>query len=214
MRTFLRLLVATVLTVAVVGGVLAVRGGEDDDGGSARPEPPATSPPPPSLAEVDTASLVVARAGFCEAVPPEAVTDALGGEATRADAYGNGERAALADGVQDVAHEFGCVWSSAAGSARAWVFAPPVSATDAVALRRAATREDGCRAIGGAAAFGEPGVALVCRADGGPVASYRGLFGDAWLACSVRGADRADAEARADRWCAAVAVAASSAPPD
>jgi hypothetical protein len=210
-RTLARLLAATVVTAAVVGGVLLLR-----DSPSATPEQaaPSSTPEPtpaPSLADVDTTSLVVARTGFCDRVADDAVTAALGARATGGNAYGNGERAVLADGVEDVAHEFGCVWTAGDAEARAWVFAPPVSPSDAQALRKAAGAQDGCRASDGAAAFGEPGVALVCRTPAGPVASYRGLFGDAWLACSVGGASRQDAVGRADRWCAAVAVAAGSA---
>lgn len=214
-RQLVLLLAATVLTALAVGGVLALREPEPepDDASAAPRTTPESSPAPtpgPSLAEVDTTALVVARAGFCDAVPAEAVTEALGGEPTSANAYANGERARLADDVDDVAHEFGCVWSGPGTEVRAWVFAPPVSPADARALRRAADRQEGCRTRPDAARFGEPTTASVCRSPEGPVASYRGLFGDAWLACSVAGGgSREDAAARADRWCAAVALAAA-----
>ncbi len=212
-RQLALLLAATVLTALAVGGVVALREPERDAEGVAprtTPESSSAPTPGPSLAEVDTTALVVARAGFCDAVPDEAVTEALGGEPTSANAYANGERARVADGVEDVAHEFGCVWSGPDAEARAWVFAPPVSPADARALRRAADRQDGCRTRPDAAAFGEPTTASVCRSPAGPVASHRGLFGDAWLACSVAaGGSREDAAARADQWCAAVALAAA-----
>ncbi len=210
-RTLALLLAATVVTALAVGGVLAMRDSPSETPEQAAPSRTPEPTPAPSLADVDTTSLVVSRAGFCGAVPDDAVTAALGGAPTAADAYANGERATLADGVEDVSHEFGCVWAAGDVEARAWVFAPPVSPADAQALRKAADQQDGCRSGDGAAAFGDPGVALVCRTPAGSVASYRGLFGDAWLACSVTGASRQDASAKADRWCAAVAVAAGSA---
>ena len=80
---------------------------------------------------------------------------------------------------------------------------------------RAEQRRPGCRPLPDAAPFGDPSVALLCRSrgDGGAlVASYRGLFGDAWLTCAVQpdaATDEADLAARADRWCAAVLGAAA-----
>ncbi len=211
MRKPALLLAATVVTALVVGGVLVLREPEPEDGGDTAPRTAPEPAPAATLADVDTTGLVVTRDAFCDALPEAAVADALGGEPTAADAYANGERAVLADGVEDVAHEFGCVWSTGTAEVRAWVFAPPVSADDARALRKAALRTDGCRPSEDAAGFGDPTVALVCRTPDGPVVSYRGLFGDAWLACSVGGAgSREQVADRADRWCAAAALAASS----
>ena len=116
--------------------------------------------------------------------------------------------------MQDVAHEFGCTWRRTDGStARAWVFTPPVTAGRARALARTTASTPGCSEVADAPAFGRPSAAVVCRADGTLEASYRGLFGDAWLSCAlaapVSPADRADLVDRAGRWCVAVATAAS-----
>ena len=78
-------------------------------------------PPRPSrtdegtpLADVDTTSLVVRRAPFCDLVDRAAVARALGVEDEEVPdvaAYGNGERTQLTDKVKDVAHEYGCTWA-------------------------------------------------------------------------------------------------------
>jgi hypothetical protein len=54
--------------------------------------------------------------------------------------------------------------------------------------------------------FGRRTVAVTCRSGDGPTTTYQGLFGDAWLSCSLSGSD---AEATA-RWCLAVARAAAA----
>lgn len=166
------------------------------------------------LADFDTAAAVVQRAPFCELVPDEAVSAALGAEAELT-AYGNGEESeALPSG--DVAHEYGCLFNAGptVGNARAWVFAPPVTAARAGQLVSAA-RTAGCTAEAAAPAYGTPSLALSCTADGLVTVSYRGLFGDAWLACSLTlpvASAGDDAVSRAGRWCVAVAEAASVLP--
>ena len=83
-------------------------------------------------------------------------------------------------------------------------------ATDLVA--DAAGRE-GCTTAAPAPANGAPSVALVCPAGDRTWASFRGLFGDAWLSCSLAApAQLGEKELldRAGRWCVAVAQAASS----
>jgi hypothetical protein len=97
--------------------------------------------------------------------------------------------------------------------ARAWVFAPPVTPDEARALAAAAARERGCRALPDAPAFGSPTAAIACTGGGDQRVSFRGLFGDAWLACSLSApTSERDQDALADRagrWCVAVARAAS-----
>jgi hypothetical protein len=198
--------------VACVG--LAGCTGADDSSG---PPPSAASTPAEEgtpLAEVDTSSLVVRRAPFCDAVDPGAVARALGVDADRVPgvtSYDNGQRTQLSPGVTDVAHEYGCTWKSGGAGARAWVFAPPVTPSRAKVLARAAGAEPGCAPVVDGAAYGRPGVAIACRADGPLRLSYRGLFGDAWLACSLVSpdAERTGIADAAGRWCAAVAGAAS-----
>lgn len=184
----------------------------DDSTPSPAPEQPSTSAaaPPPSLADLDTATLVVPRTGFCAEVPEEAVTAALGTEAVESDAYGNGEQAELTGDLTDVAHEWSCRWrSEERGTARVWVFAPPVTVERAGELADAlAARADdsSCRTLR-QPSFGDPGAAVLCRT--GPTRQLLrvGLFGDAWVTCQLTLArDVAGGELveRSDAWCAAV----------
>jgi hypothetical protein len=220
-----RLAAATVAAAVCLVGLGSCTG---DDNPAPTSTPSETSTP---LADFATDALVVRRESVCAdagpdavdpgAVDPDAVEEALGGEPEASSSYDNGEPARLTEGVTDVAHEFGCVWRRADGSsARAWVFAPPVTVDRARTLVRGARTAPGCSSAPDAPAFGRPSVAVVCRGDGTLEVSHRGLFGDAWLSCALavpaRGADRADRADRAallDRaghWCVAVATAAST----
>ncbi|MFC5177747.1 hypothetical protein [Nocardioides taihuensis] len=197
-------------TVAALLLVLTGCSGDDDPAPTPTPEVAST----PALADVAPGAVTVARGSFCDAVPDAAVEAALDGPAESSRSWDNGDAVAVAGG-SDVAHEHGCAWRGAApAAAEAWVFAPPVTTERARAVARAEGRRPGCRPLPDAAPFGEPGAALLCRSpgdDGALVASYRGLFGDAWLTCEVQagpGTDEADLAARADRWCAAVLGAA------
>ena len=94
----------------------------DDDPPPEREEPFATTP----LDDFETTVADRPRAGFCDAVDPRQVEAALGTEPSRCRATKR-RGGTLADGVDDVAHEFGCLWQAPDQSAaRAWVFAPPV----------------------------------------------------------------------------------------
>lgn len=161
------------------------------------------------LADFDSSTAVVQRAPFCDLVAEEAVVEALGGEGELT-AWGNGEQTqALPEG--DVAHEYGCGYAGAGTEAQAWVFAPPVTRSRAQALAKAAPAK-GCTATAGAAAFGSPSVATTCTSGEQRTVAWRGLFGDAWLTCTLTqgvGATEAELVARAGRWCVAVAQAAS-----
>ena len=157
------------------------------------------------LADVDTTSLAVARAPFCDAVDPAAVARALGEEPAEGSAYRSGQRIKLSDDVADVVHEFGCRWTAGDGVAEAWVFVPPVTRERAADLVRT-----GCRGVQDPA-FGEPSTICRTQADGVATYTFRGLFGDAWLTCRlVVGAGQEETLDRADRWCAAVATAAAT----
>lgn len=194
------------------------------------PDEPAAEPAPPSLSDLDTTTLVVGRGAFCEAVDAEAVAAATapsGAEETTATSWANGEPVTVG-GAEDLAHENGCRWSAAAADpatapaveAAAWVFAPPVPAADAETYAAAAAATAGCTVLDGQPAYGTPTLALTCDlpADesgaAGREVSFRGLFGDAWLTCTLaeRGTLPAadDLVERGSDWCAAVAVAASA----
>ena len=160
------------------------------------------------LADVDTTSLVVARAPFCDAVDPAAVARALGEEPAEGSAYRSGQRIKLSDGTRDgatdVVHEFGCRWTAGDGVAEAWVFVPPITRERAADLVRS-----GCRGVQDPA-FGEPSTICRTQADGVTTYTFRGLFGDAWLTCRLVAAGQEETLDRAGRWCAAVATGASA----
>ena len=195
------------VVAAVLAALIATAGltGCDDKKQPEAPTPSAVSTP---LTDFDTSSVTIGRSEFCSRVAPTAVEEALGGAPASSETYANGDRAEVAPGVRDVAHEYGCTWTAADGTvARAWVFAPPDTAEQAAALRKAATGK-GCRPIDGAPAYGDPSVAVRC----GTETAFHGLFGDAWLSCSIdaAGSDPTVGLDRAGRWCVTVAQAATA----
>ncbi len=202
-----RLLLAGVVTAAAVGGGVLIQGA----GGSPPDEQEATSTP---LASFDTTNLAILRTAFCDRVADDAVEEALGGAPDEANTYGNGDRARLAPGIRDRAHEYGCSWTAAGRTAAAWVYAPPVSRAVANELLRQARAAKGCGPVTDAPAYGEPSAGLVCTSTRGSEVTFRGLFGDAWLVCSLRmtsvsaGESTHQAVDRAGRWCVAAARAA------
>jgi hypothetical protein len=207
------LLVAGVVTVLLVLGGVLLLGGDDDSapGDDAAPSAPFTAT---ALADADTSGVVVTRGPFCDRVDAR-VVEAVLGSAPQPQSWANGDQVDLGNGSPDVVHEFGCAYADpAAGEARAWVFAPPVDATRAAQLARSAGKAAGCTP-GTGPAFGSPTLALSCAAVDGTVrASYRGLFGDAWVVCEVTrpaGADW-DPVDRAGRWCVGVLDALSGQP--
>ena len=211
MPVVLRLLLASVLTAAAVGGGVVLFA-DDEPGGRA---PVGTSAP---LSSLDTGGLTILRTGFCDGVADSAVTEALQAEPDQESSYANGDRVQLTAEVRDRAHEHGCQWSANGVTASGWVFAPPVPRVTADLLLRRARDAKGCEPIPDAPAYGEPSLGLVCTGRLGEEVSFRGLFGDAWLVCSLRFADvsagqsRDEAVDRTGRWCVAVARAASDVP--
>jgi hypothetical protein len=198
----LRRVAAAALATLVAAAALTACDGDD------QPEKPAPSADSTPLADFSTDGVTITRGDFCPRVAPSAVEEALGSASEAADSYSNGDRAPVTGGVHDVAHEYGCTWTAADGSvARAWVFAPPVTAAQAAELGRAAAGK-GCRAIKDAPAYGDPSVAVRCGAE----TAFHGLFGDAWLSCSVQSATGTPESLldRTGRWCVTVAQAASA----
>ena len=199
------LLVAGVVTAVVVGGGVVALGRDDE------PTPAEESFETTPLSDYDASGAVVARESFCDAIDDRQVSAALDGEPADSSSWENGDAVDLGNGVEDVAHEFGCRYTAEDGTiAQAWVFAPPVDVAGAERLVKAAGKAVGCE-VGTGLAFGTPTLALTCTRDDGVVrASYRGLFGDAWLACEVvrpAGADWGVVD-RAGRWCVGVLQAA------
>ena len=174
------LLVAGVLTAVVVGGGVVALGSEDE-----QPTPAEESFATTPLSEFDASGVVVGRAAFCDELDDRQVSAAIGGDPADSSSWENGDTIDVGNGVEDVAHEFGCRYIAADGTiAQAWVFAPPVDVAGAQRLVKAAGRAAGCEA-GAGPAFGNPTLALTCTKDGIERASYRGLFGASWLVCEV-----------------------------
>jgi hypothetical protein len=192
--------------IAVGGGVLALGGGGGEAGRGSTPF--ATTP----LAGYDTTTAVVARGPFCDQIDLRQAEAALDGTVADSHSWRDGDTVEVSTGVTDVVHEFGCEYAAADGTvAHAWVYAPPVTAEQATRLVRSAGRGPGCEP-GDGPAFGDPTLALTCTKDGVVRASYRGLFGDAWLVCEVvRPAGATwDVTDRAGRWCVGVLDATGS----
>ena len=209
--TVLRALAVAAVATAAVVALGVVRSGPPEPG-TAQPGP-APEPTSTTLAELDTATLPVRRSSFCSGVPTGAVEEAVGSEDPAAVSYDNGETAQLTPQLRDVAHEYGCAWSGDTGRAKAWVFAPPVTPARGRDLVRSAQAARGCEPLTDAPAYGDPSTAVLCRFSGQQQASFRGLFGDAWLTCSLQLPDDvapAELLARTERWCVAVATAAST----
>jgi hypothetical protein len=181
--------------------------GDGGDSGSSK----APAPEPTPITAYDAGSAALTREDFCDRIPEEAVTAAVG-ELASTDHYGNGERETVTKGVTDVAHEFNCTFTGDTGAiARAWVFVPRVTPEQARALVADATKAKGCRAVDGES-FGTPGTGSVCTTPDGTEATYRGLFTDAWFSCSVtaKDLDQAALLERAGQWCVSTATAAET----
>lgn len=209
MSRVLSALVCPAVLSLVLAGVSGCTGGSDDGPGA---DASAVSTP---LRDLDTTTLAVARSEFCDAIPQAAVEQAIGGPVESTGHYGNGDTAQLTGRVKDVSHELGCVFTAESGAqARAWVFVPPVTQARAKRLVRELGRAQGCRVVADAPKFGAPTLARVCDAAAGrpAEASFRGLFGDAWLTCSVSepGAEADALLERADAWCVNVATSVAA----
>lgn len=191
--------------VLLLGASLAGCSGEEADD----PPEPAAVP----LSEFDAGGVTVARTDFCDRIPEVAVERAVGDPAA-SDSYGNGESAPVDDATTDIAHEFNCSFTGESDAvARVWVFVPQVTRARAKALVAEAGSGKGCHNVPGQG-FGKPSTGTVCRTRDGAEASYRGLFVDSWLACSVsdpdRKADEKELLDRAGTWCVQAVSAAAT----
>ena len=206
-RRWLDLPAAAVLVGALLMGALS---GCAEDPPAAAPEP---SPTP--LANLNTASMQIPRIDFCKLVQPEAVRDALAGKPDDAAAYGNGDVEPLSGVPDEVLHEIGCAWRTSSGAtARAWVFARPMTPESAQPVIAAGTATKGCRQTPGPA-FGRPTYTQQCSFDGGEQrVRHAGLFGQTWLTCEVTapsGTTQGEVGSRAGAWCVEVASALNTA---
>ena len=178
-----------------------------DESGSGSADEPVAEPTP--ITEFDAEAAALTRGDFCDRIPEEAVTAAVG-EVASTDHYGNGERERITGAVTDVAHEFNCTFRGTSGAvARAWVFVPRVTRAQARSLVADVTKPQGCRAVDGRS-FGTPGTGSVCATSRGTEAAYRGLFTDAWFSCSVtaRDLDEPTLLEQTGQWCVSTATAA------
>ncbi|WP_156887150.1 hypothetical protein [Nocardioides sp. CF8] len=195
-RTPMRRRRALTATVATVGLLVALAGCTDDPA----PQQPTAEPTAEStpLADYDTSGLTLTPDDFCARVAEPAVIAALDGESTGTDAWQPGRRL---PGSRDISDEFGCSWQGSSTTARAWVFAPPVSPQRARDFVRE-TPGQGCERLSAAADLGSPSVAQQCPDADGRTGVY-GLVGSAWVACELSGL-RGSREERAGEWCVAV----------
>ncbi|MCZ4498766.1 MAG: hypothetical protein JWQ74_1319 [Marmoricola sp.] len=170
---------------------------------------PVAEPVATSIAQLDPAAMHLVRVAFCDLVPTVGVTRALGGTATSAETWGNGEPIPVVAGTE-VAHEFGCSWSGPKRrTAQTWVFARPVDAAFARRLISSQAAAGGC-ITSQDGRFGTPAVTQVCKLAGGTTrVRHAGLFGNTWLTCQVTGRSSTTYDVRrsSDTWCAGVATA-------
>ncbi|MFZ2504089.1 MAG: hypothetical protein WAW88_15630 [Nocardioides sp.] len=198
-------------------GLLVALAGCSALGGSTAGDPTPPAPTSVALEGFDTSSIRVERADFCDEIPGASVERALDGKVTGEGHYSSGVPAEMESDLVDISHEFGCRFKGPLGAeARAWVFAPPVDAARAAGLVAELKGADGCVPLPPAPAYGNPTVAVACGTTGQPSIVMAGLFGDAWLTCSLRRASASDWDGprlfdEAGRWCVAVVQAAEGA---
>src|SRR3954451_21980288 len=144
-------LVALLLSVVLLGGCT-----------SEASAPRRTGPTAVPLEQVDLSGVSAVWAPFCEALDETSTTAALGGKPQRSSAYGPGDRVALTPDIRDVAHEYGCVFRRGGMTARAWLFAQPVTRGQARSYVAERHRVPGC-STAGVLEFGSPGVVQTCR---------------------------------------------------
>lgn len=207
---------AVVLAVSIGLALLSGCSGSADSSTTPTGAPGSALDAGTPLEEVDTRTLVIARAPFCDRVEPAAVERALGAEPAEVSAYRSGQRVRITDDVADVVHEFGCRWTAGGSAAEAWVFAPPVTRQRAAGLAKAVGSRPAC-ADAAAPAFGEPWGWCLSNERGTARVAYGGLFGDAWVGCTLtRVSDPVhvgveDVSDLGQKWCAAVVSGAASA---
>src|SRR5689334_23164005 len=99
-----------VTSVTLVTALILTAGCSGGDSSSPRSSPTPTEASDEGtdegtgLEDLDTMSLVVRRAPFCDAVDPAAVERALGEEPADVSAYRSGQRIRVSDDVADVVH--------------------------------------------------------------------------------------------------------------
>jgi hypothetical protein len=147
------------------------------------------------------------------------VLTVLGGKPLHQASYAPGDRVRLTPALRDVAHEYGCAFRKRSITARAWLFAQPVTRAQARSYLAARQKVPGC-VTSGVLAFGKPGLTQFCRpvphgsaagaAPGTSLVTMSGLFGGGYLTCQVSATPKLlsndDLLTRTERWCASVAT--------
>ena len=177
----------------------------------APPAPPpaetSATPTPTALSDYDTDGLTLQRTDFCERVAAAVVDAALASADGVVEILGwvPGDRL---PGSREVGNEFGCQWAAGTDgddvvTARAWIFAPPVTPARAADFA-AETVGTKCRRLRSAPALGDHSVAQRCTLNtGSELVGVQGLVGDAWVACEISGPSDIESD-RVGEWCVGV----------
>lgn len=187
---------AAVLTAVLVAGCTST-----SDEPRRPAEPPQAQPTP--LDDYDTTTITVARSPFCDRLSQQAVANALSvGADTAAQAEtGEWQPGRRLPGTSSVGNEYGCSWTSGSTTAKAWVFAPPVTSTRAEHFA-AETVQMKCQKLPAAPRLGRPTVAQRCGLNTGQhLIGIHGLVGDAWVGCEISGTSDVR---RTSEWCVEV----------
>ncbi len=191
-----------------IGGLLLVvtTACSADQQPAGRPSTEPTGEPTP-LADYDTSELTVVRAAFCDRVNDDAVAAAVVDDPSDAQTWRPGGRL---PGSKDIGNEFGCAWAAGSVTARAWVFAPPVTSERAADLA-AEVVDRKCERLRNAPDLGRSSVAQRCPGATGRTGIY-GLVGDAWVSCEISGLTGSESEDvdLVGKWCVAVMEALRS----
>lgn len=199
-------------TAAVLGGLLLVATTACSAQPPSEGPPAATAAPttgPTALTDYDTSALTVVRSGFCDRVPDDIIAAALGSDAGEVIDEKVWQPGGRLPGTRDIGNEFGCAWTAGEVTARAWVFAPPITPERADDLASEVVGPS-CRAVRSAPPLGAPSVARTCGSDpGAGLVGYHGLVGDAWVSCEINGGAAKDLDL-VGQWCVAVLEAMRS----
>ena len=199
------------LNAAVAGVVTAVAVGV---GVALEPVLPKTSTedraavPDVPLSELKVYDITTTRTPFCHNISDSVVERAVGGPAVASE-YSSGDETALEPGLNDISHEFGCVYTRGSTVARVWVFAAPVDEYDAGIMVRDESATVGCVPTG-VLKYGVPGAVLDCTTPEARVLRAIGRIGDAWVHCELStplSPPDPKLVMRGQRWCAAAAYA-------
>ena len=207
-----RALARAVPVVLLVTGLTAACTDSSQDEGDAESASPTATP----LSEVDLTGVVATRSAFCDALETEPVAAVLGGDPDITIAYDSGQRTEVATGLRDVANEYSCYFERGSEddqrTARAWLFAQPITPAEAEGFIKEREVEEACKPAG-ELSFGDPGLVQTCGTGTRRRVTAVGLFGDGWLTCQATSpASVAEEELleQTQLWCADVARTTAS----